>query len=68
MPAYVPVPRELTAPLAEPEPPPARCTYRGQPAVCVLDALAWIERWRGALQRANADRATAAKLAPQEVR
>lgn len=61
---YVPVPRVLTAPIVEPEPPPERCAFRGKPAVCVLDALAWIERWRGALERANADRATTAKLGP----
>lgn len=62
MPAYRPLPPQLTAPLAEPPPPPAHCTLHGQPAVCALDALAWIEAWRGKLRQANADRATAARM------
>lgn len=58
----MPVPRELTTPIAEPPAPQEHCTWNGQPAICVLDALGWIERLRGALNAANADRATAAKL------
>lgn len=64
LPAWRPLPAQLTAPLPEPAPPPAHCRdEHGQPAVCVLDALNWIEDWRGVLHQANADRATAAKIA-----
>jgi hypothetical protein len=59
---YVPIPAALTAPLSEPAPPVAHCMLREQPAVCVSDALAWIEQWRGVLQQANADRQTAARI------
>jgi hypothetical protein len=59
---YVPLPAAITAPLPEPAPPAAHCTLRDQPAVCALDALAWIERWRGVLRQANADRETAARI------
>lgn len=60
---YAPLDRSLTAPLPPPAPPPARCHQRdGAPAVCVSDALGWIEVWRGLLQRANADRAAAARI------
>lgn len=61
---YVPVPHVLTAPLLEPAPPQPHCLFKGQPAVCMLDALAWIERLRGVLDKANADRATTATLGP----
>ena len=59
---YVPIPAALTAPLPEPAPPAAHCSLRDHPAVCVSDALAWIEQWRGVWRQANADRATAARL------
>lgn len=59
---YQPLPARLTAPIAEPAPPPAHCTFQGIAAVCVADALAWIEAWRGTLAQANADRATAARI------
>jgi len=59
----VKVDRSLTMPLDEPEPPPMRCTWKGQPAVCAADGLAWIERWRLKLKKANADRATTATTA-----
>lgn len=64
MPAWRPLPAQLTAPLAEPAPPPARCRdpQTGEPAVCVLDGLNWIEDWRAVLHQANADRATAARI------
>ncbi|UJM85307.1 hypothetical protein [Rhodanobacter denitrificans] len=62
MPAYRPLDATLTQPIAEPAPPAAHCSWRGAPAVCVLDGLAWIEQWRGKLQAANADRATSAKV------
>lgn len=62
MPAYRPLDRALTQPIDEPVPPPKQCTYQAQPAWCVLDALAWIEQWRGKLRQANADRAAAAKI------
>lgn len=62
MPAYRALDPSLTQPIPEPAPPAAHCTLRGAPAVCVLDALAWIEQWRGKLQAANDDRATAAKV------
>ena len=38
------------------------CIYAGQPAVCVLDALATIPLWRAALEQANHDRADVGKL------
>lgn len=59
---YVPVPAEYTAPLAEPAEPPKGCAYQGQPAVCVLDALATIPLWRAVVEKANADRAAVGKL------
>ncbi|MGS1014096.1 hypothetical protein ACVCL0_09115 [Rhodanobacter sp. UC4450_H17] len=62
MPAYRPLDASLTKPLAEPPAPPAHCTWAVAPAVCMLDALISIEQWRGVLQQANADRATAAKV------
>ncbi|MFC5525231.1 hypothetical protein ACFPPA_05690 [Rhodanobacter ginsengisoli] len=62
MPAYRPLDEALTKPIAEPAPPAAHCSWRGAPAVCVLDGLAWIEQWRGKLQGANADRATSARV------
>uniref|UniRef100_A0A0S6YZF1 Uncharacterized protein n=1 Tax=Mizugakiibacter sediminis TaxID=1475481 RepID=A0A0S6YZF1_9GAMM len=62
VPAYKPLPAALTTPLAEPAPPPAHCVLGGVPAVCVIDALAWVEQWRALLQAANADRADAARL------
>jgi len=57
------LPAQLTKPLADPAPPPKHCTYKGQPAVCALDGLLQIEDWRGIQRTANADRATAAKIA-----
>jgi hypothetical protein len=65
---YVPVPHALTTPIAEPPPPPQSCTWAGAPAVCVSDALAWIERLRGKLEAANADRATLRQLDTQTIR
>jgi hypothetical protein len=63
---YATLDRSLTDPLPEPPPPPSRCRLRsGQHAVCVVDALAWIEQWRGLLERANADRAAAARATAQ---
>jgi hypothetical protein len=59
---YVPVPPEYTAPIAEPDTPEMACTYKGKPAVCVLDALATIPLWRAALEQANHDRADVGKL------
>ena len=62
MPAYRTLPAALTAPLAEPTAPPARCTWLGRQTQCASDGLLWIDAWRGVLQQCNADRATAAKL------
>ena len=62
VPAYRPLDAKLTAPIAEPAPPPARCTLLGVPVVCALDGLAQIEQWRGKLQQCNADRATSAQV------
>lgn len=66
---YVPVPHVYTAPMPAPAPPPKRCRRDGKPAWCVLDAIAWIEAWRGIWRKANADRATVGRLAstPSEV-
>lgn len=62
MPAYRPLPEPLTRPLSEPAPPPKHCSWQGKPAVCVLDGLLQIEDWRGLKNKANADRATAARI------
>jgi len=62
VPAYRPLDRTLTTPIAEPAPPPQNCAFKGKPAWCALDALVWIEQWRGKLRAANVDRATAAKV------
>lgn len=61
--AYAPLPAALTDPLAMPVPPPRNCRSRsGVPAVCALDGLAWIVKLQAVIDRANADRASAAKL------
>lgn len=61
--AYVPLPRALTDPIAPPPAPAVLCTdAAGQPAVCVIDALATIPQWRDALDTCNSDRARAAVL------
>ncbi len=60
--AYRPLPPALTAPLAEPAAPPARCVVAGAPAICVLDALAMIPLYQAALRTANDDRARAELL------
>jgi hypothetical protein len=62
MPAYRPMPSQLTQPLADPPPPPRHCSWHGLPAVCALDGLLQIEDWRGLQQKANADRATTARI------
>lgn len=62
VPAYRPVDRSLTTPIADPPLPPQNCTYQGKPAWCALDGLIWIEQWRGKVRKANADRATTAKV------
>jgi hypothetical protein len=62
VPAYRPLDRSLTAPIAEPAAPPTACQLLGVPAVCALDGLLQIEDWRGVLQQCNADRATAARV------
>lgn len=61
--SYVPVPHGWTVPLVEPPPPPRHCTYLGKPAVCITDAVSWIEKMRGVLRKANVDRACTARLA-----
>ncbi|HEY4145182.1 hypothetical protein [Pinirhizobacter sp.] len=65
VPAYQPLDARLTDLIPEPPPPAVHCLLAGAPAVCVLDGLATIEEWRGALRKANADRATAAKVTKQ---
>lgn len=64
-PTYVPVPHQLTDPIPAPQPPAASCVLGNAPAVCVSQALAWIEAWEGKLQQANDDRATTARIAGQ---
>ncbi|UPG87013.1 hypothetical protein L2Y94_06560 [Luteibacter aegosomatis] len=57
------MPTELTDAIAEPVPPPQHCrTATGDPGWCLIDALSWIEDWRGTLMRCNADRATTARI------
>jgi len=60
--AYRPLPPELTAPIAEPAAPPARCVADGKPAICVIDALSVIPAYQAKLRAANSDRASAALL------
>lgn len=63
IPAYTPLPVELTNPIAEPPAPLLGCSDgAGWPAVCVADALATIPAWRATLQMCNRDRARAAVL------
>lgn len=62
MPAYRPLDHQLTDPIPDLPAPPANCTYRGAPAICVLDGLAQIPLYRGKVQQGNADRATSARL------
>jgi len=62
VPAYRALDASLTAPLAEPPPPPTACSMRGIPVPCALEGLLQIDAWRGVLQRCNADRATAAQV------
>ena len=60
---YAPIPAALTTPLVAPAAPPANCRLPdGKAAPCVLDALLREAVWQALLQRANEDRATAAKL------
>lgn len=59
---YAPLPSTFTAPLPEPAPPAKNCSLRGLPAVCLMDALLWINDWRATLEQANADRAMVACL------
>lgn len=61
-PVYQPIPHQLTDAIAEPVAPPASCMFGPLAEVCVSDALAWIEAWRGKLEQANADRATTARI------
>lgn len=61
VPAYKPLPRELTSPLSQPLPPSTDCVdAAGKPAVCVLDALSTIPVYQMLLDVCNADRARAA--------
>lgn len=62
VPAYRPLPHELTAPLPYPAPPPEDCLALGMPTVCVLDALLKLDEWKGIVDQANLDRATSAKI------
>lgn len=62
MPTYVPLPAQLTMPIAAPTPPPAACSWKGVPVVCAGAGLLGIDDWRGALQRCNVDRAAAARI------
>lgn len=62
VPAYRPLDRSLTRPIADPPPPAQRCAFKGTPAWCAFDGLVWIEQWRGKLREANADRATSAQI------
>lgn len=62
VPAYKPVPKAYTDPLAVPPQPAAHCTLHGQPAVCVLDALVWAGKLLDVVTTANADRADVARL------
>ena len=60
---YAPLPAALTDPLAMPPAPPRQCRLPGSaPAVCAQDGLLWIADLQAVLDRANADRAAAARL------
>jgi hypothetical protein len=63
VPAYKPLPPQLTDPLPEPPPPPRLCSdAKGKRAVCALDGLAATEGWKAMHKLANHDRARAALL------
>jgi hypothetical protein len=63
VPAYKLLPSELTAPIPDPPAPLFTCDDgKGAPRLCVLDALAQIPAYQGALQLCNSDRARAALL------
>lgn len=51
------IPDELTAELVPPAPPPRRCRdARGEPAVCVIDALDQLALYQAIVALANQDR------------
>lgn len=61
VPAYRPLPHELTDPIAAPPAPLLNCSDgNGWPAICVPDALATIPAYQAALGLCNADRRRAA--------
>lgn len=61
--AYKALPIDLTSPIPEPPEPLFTCDDgKGAPRLCVLDALATIPAYQGALQLCNSDRARAALL------
>ncbi|MEI2428677.1 hypothetical protein RDV84_00245 [Lysobacter yananisis] len=61
--AYAELPSDLTEELPAPAPPPRNCMLPGgRPAVCALDGLVHELAWITLLSRANADRATSARL------
>ncbi len=63
VPAYQPLPSDLTSPIPEPPAPLLACTdSQGRPAVCVLDALATIPAYQAVIAVCNGDRARAALL------
>ncbi|WP_430391085.1 hypothetical protein [Dyella sp. 20L07] len=62
VPAYQPLPTQLTTRIDQPAPPAKHCTWKGLPAVCALDGLATIPQYQGKLDQANADRETAARI------
>lgn len=64
VPVYQAVDSKLTNPLPAPAPPPWNCLFKGEPTVCVLDALMQIPAWSAVRDAANLDRATTAKSAP----
>ena len=60
---YIELPAALTDQLPPPATPPRNCVLRdGTPTVCGLEAVLWSTRWKALLDRANQDRATAARI------
>lgn len=61
VPAYKPLPHELTAPIPMPPRPLLNCADgKGWPAICVPDALATIPAYQAAIGQCNDDRRRAA--------
>ena len=60
--AYRDIPKRLTKALDLPPAPPKRCEVAGIKVTCLWDAINYIPKLKRVIKKANADRATTAKL------